>query len=68
MKIHNALYVTSSARTDQCPKPDKPEYAFIGRSNVGKSSLINMLTGRKKLKAEQPKNLKVRDEITAQET
>lgn len=33
----------------QCPKPDRPEYAFIGRSNVGKSSLINMLTGRRKL-------------------
>lgn len=32
-----------------CPKPDKPEYAFIGRSNVGKSSLINMLTGNSKL-------------------
>jgi len=49
MEIHNASYVTSSARADQCPKADKPEYAFIGRSNVGKSSLINMLTGRKKL-------------------
>jgi len=44
MEIHNASYVTSSARADQCPKADKPEYAFIGRSNVGKSSLINMLT------------------------
>ncbi len=45
MKISSAVYLKSSARTDQCPKPDKPEFAFIGRSNVGKSSLINMLTG-----------------------
>ena len=49
MKINTAEFVTSSVKLDQCPKPDKPEYAFIGRSNVGKSSLINMLTGRKKL-------------------
>lgn len=39
----------SSARASQCPAIDVPEYAFIGRSNVGKSSLINMLTGRKAL-------------------
>lgn len=45
MKITSAVYLKSSARTDQCPKADKPEFAFIGRSNVGKSSLINMLTG-----------------------
>jgi GTP-binding protein len=45
VKITSAVYLKSSARTDQCPKPDKPEFAFIGRSNVGKSSLINMLTG-----------------------
>jgi len=49
MKINKAEFVTSSVKIDQCPEPDKPEYAFIGRSNVGKSSLINMLTGRKKL-------------------
>jgi GTP-binding protein len=49
MKINKAEFVTSSVKNDQCPEPDKPEYAFIGRSNVGKSSLINMLTGRKKL-------------------
>jgi len=49
MKINNAEFITSSVKLEQCPKPDKPEYAFIGRSNVGKSSLINMLTGRKKL-------------------
>jgi GTP-binding protein len=49
MRINRADYITSSVRVDQCPEPDKPEYAFIGRSNVGKSSLINMLTGRKKL-------------------
>ena len=49
MKIIEAVYITSSVKLNQCPEPDKPEYAFIGRSNVGKSSLINMLTGRKKL-------------------
>lgn len=49
MDIHNAEFLTSSAKANQCPDPDKPEYAFIGRSNVGKSSLINMLTGRRKL-------------------
>jgi len=49
MEILKADFLTSSAKTDQCPKPDKPEYAFIGRSNVGKSSLINMLCKRKAL-------------------
>ena len=49
MNIHQAEYITSSVKISQCPAPDKPEYAFIGRSNVGKSSLINMLTGRRKL-------------------
>lgn len=49
MKIHKAEYVISSVKTSQCPEPNKPEFAFIGRSNVGKSSLINMMTGRKKL-------------------
>ncbi len=49
MKIKEAVFLTSSTKTSQCPKPEKPEYAFIGRSNVGKSSLINFLTGRKKL-------------------
>lgn len=49
MQIHSAKYVISSALVIQCPKPDKPEYAFIGRSNVGKSSLINMITGQKSL-------------------
>jgi len=49
MKITQAEYIISSVKVEQCPKADKPEYAFIGRSNVGKSSLINMLTGRKKL-------------------
>ncbi len=39
----------SSPNVDGCPKPDMPEYAFIGRSNVGKSSLINMLTNQSKL-------------------
>lgn len=49
MDIHNATYLVSSATVAQCPAPDKPEYAFIGRSNVGKSSLINMLTNNAKL-------------------
>ena len=49
MEILKADFLTSSAKTDQCPKPDRPEYAFIGRSNVGKSSLINMLCKRKAL-------------------
>lgn len=49
MKIQDAEFITSSTHEKQCPKPDRPEYAFIGRSNVGKSSLVNMLTNRKKL-------------------
>jgi GTP-binding protein len=49
MEVISAKYVISSATYKQCPKPDKPEYAFIGRSNVGKSSLINMITGQTKL-------------------
>ncbi len=49
MKITEAQYLLSCPSVDQCPKPDKPEYAFIGRSNVGKSSLINMLTNHSKL-------------------
>lgn len=49
MEIKNAKFVISSPDVDKCPAGDVPEYAFIGRSNVGKSSLINMLTGRKGL-------------------
>lgn len=49
MKIDKAEYLISNARVDKCPDTQAPEYAFIGRSNVGKSSLINMLTGRKAL-------------------
>lgn len=49
MKINKAEYVVSNAKVKQCPDITTPEYAFIGRSNVGKSSLINMLTGRKAL-------------------
>lgn len=49
MQIKSAKYILSAPTFDKCPKPDKPEYAFIGRSNVGKSSLINMLTGQKNL-------------------
>lgn len=49
MKIKSAEFKISSPRADMCPESDLPEYAFIGRSNVGKSSLINMLTERNKL-------------------
>ncbi len=49
MKISSAEFVMSNSDVAKCPKDKLPEYAFIGRSNVGKSSLINMLTGRKSL-------------------
>jgi GTP-binding protein len=49
MIIKKAEYLKSSASYEQCPKADRPEYAFIGRSNVGKSSLINMLCSNQKL-------------------
>lgn len=49
MIIRDARFLTSNSRADLCPAPSLPEYAFIGRSNVGKSSLINMLTSRKGL-------------------
>ena len=49
MKINYADFVISSTIWTKCPDPVRPEYAMIGRSNVGKSSLINMLTGRRKL-------------------
>ncbi len=49
MKISSAEFVMSNSDVAKCPKDRLPEYAFIGRSNVGKSSLINMLTGRKSL-------------------
>lgn len=49
MQIKQAEFVVSNADYKKCPDHDKPEFAFVGRSNVGKSSLINMLTGRKAL-------------------
>lgn len=49
MQIKKAEYFISSPEVAKCPKPDRPEYAFIGRSNVGKSSLINMLCNNQKL-------------------
>lgn len=49
MKIKSAEFVISNSRADLCPVHDMPEYAFIGRSNVGKSSLINCLVERKAL-------------------
>lgn len=49
MKIKSAEFVVSNSEVAKCPDSKLPEYAFIGRSNVGKSSLINMLTERKNL-------------------
>lgn len=49
MKINTAEFIISNSDVSKCPKELLPEYAFIGRSNVGKSSLINMLTGRNSL-------------------
>lgn len=49
MEITSAEFVISNTDIKKCPTDKLPEYAFIGRSNVGKSSLINMLTGRKGL-------------------
>ena len=49
MEIKSATFTISSAKLSQCPQDDKMEFAFIGRSNVGKSSLSNMLTGHKGL-------------------
>ncbi|MBO9571463.1 MAG: YihA family ribosome biogenesis GTP-binding protein [Chitinophagaceae bacterium] len=49
MLIKSAEYLISSPEVAKCPPPDKPEFAFIGRSNVGKSSLINMLADNSKL-------------------
>ena len=49
MEIKTAVYLQSEADWRKCPAPNMPEYAFIGRSNVGKSSLINMLVNNKNL-------------------
>ena len=49
MIIHSATFIKSSPTLKECPAPSKPEFGFTGRSNVGKSSLINMLTGWSKL-------------------
>ena len=49
MKIKTAEFIKSSGKWQECPSPDMPEYAFIGRSNVGKSSLINAMMSRKDL-------------------
>jgi GTP-binding protein len=49
MIIRSASFIKSSPSLKECPATSKPEFGFIGRSNVGKSSLINMLTGRRKL-------------------
>ncbi len=49
MPINTIEFIKSSAKLEQCPETNKPEYAFVGRSNVGKSSLINVLANRKKI-------------------
>ena len=49
MEIISAEYLISNPSVDKCPKPDRPEYAFIGRSNVGKSSLINLICNNSRL-------------------
>jgi GTP-binding protein len=49
MKISSSVFIKSSSNSLECPNENLPEFAFIGRSNVGKSSLINCLTGSKKL-------------------
>jgi len=49
MIIKTAQFVTSNTELKKCPQPNMPEYAFVGRSNVGKSSLINLLTNHSKL-------------------
>src|SRR5688572_18913872 len=49
MMITSAEFISSYADVRKCPPPDKPEFAFIGRSNVGKSSLVNMITNSKTL-------------------
>ncbi len=49
MIIRSAQFIKSSTSLEQCPSPEKPEFGFVGRSNVGKSSLINMLTSRPRL-------------------
>ena len=49
MTIKDAVFIKSSARLSDCPPDKHPEFAFVGRSNVGKSSLINMLVNQKKL-------------------
>ena len=49
MEIFHSKYISSHTKIEQCPAGDRPEYAFIGRSNVGKSSLINMVCNNKSL-------------------
>jgi len=49
MQVTSAEFISSYADVRKCPEPDRPEFAFIGRSNVGKSSLINMLTNSRHL-------------------
>jgi GTP-binding protein len=61
LQIHTAEYIQSAPTIDGCPVTDLPEFAFIGRSNVGKSSLINMVTGKSKLALTSSKPGKTRN-------
>lgn len=61
MKINEAFYEVTAVKTSQYPIGDLPEFAFVGRSNVGKSSLINFLTGRKNLARVSTKPGKTRE-------
>ena len=70
MVIKSAEFVISNSRVEKCPTTGLPEYAFIGRSNVGKSSLINMLTARKGLAmtSQKPGKTQLQEEGKASST
>ena len=60
MEILSAEFIVSNTKVEKCPQDNLPEYAFIGRSNVGKSSLINMLTKRPKLESSEKREAHLR--------
>jgi GTP-binding protein len=65
MKITKATYLISSPSFDLCPKLHAPEYAFIGRSNVGKSSIINAIVQQKNLAKTKATKLKIIKDVVA---